>query len=81
MWNKETVLERLKSNPHFHLLKEEYDGKFACGYEFDEVTVFIFNSVGGIYDAYFVNVTDTNVKSAQQFARIAIEILNEDKND
>lgn len=81
MWNKERVLERLKSNPHFHLLKEEFDGKFACGYEIDGVTVFIFNSVGGIYDAYFVNLTDTYVGSAQQFACIAIEILNENKDD
>ena len=78
MWNRETVLRKLESHPHFSLLKEEFDGKFACGYEIDGTSVLIFNCIDGVCDVRFGDMlsTGTNIESAQQFARIAIEILN-----
>ena len=78
MWNRETVLRKLESHPHFSLLKEEFDGKFVCGYEIDGITVLIFNCIDGVCDVWFGNMLTTNVNigSAQQFARIATEILN-----
>ena len=78
MWNRETVLRKLESHPHFSLLKEEFDGKFVCGYEIDGITVLIFNCIDGVCDVWFGNMltTNANIGSAQQFARIATEILN-----
>lgn len=83
MWNRETVLRKLESHPHFSLLKEELDGKFACGYEIDGIAVLIFNCTDGVCDVWFGNVLTTNadIESAQQFARIAIEILNKKENE
>ena len=83
MWEKESVRKELESNPHFHLLTEEFVGKFACIYKIDGISVLIFHLSGGKYEAYFgdiYNATDVNISNAQRFVTLAINILNETTN-
>jgi len=75
-WTEQTVLEELKKNPYFEDLTKEYEGRKSACYVIGGILVIVFNTVGGHAEVFFGSYNpDADVKSAQEFARIAKEIV------
>ena len=81
-WTKETVWERLMQCPDFNELNNEYNGKFLFSCDVKGTKLLLSNSVGGSAEAYLiVPINMDSLEDVQDFARIAIEILQERINN
>ncbi len=79
MWTRESVLEKLESNPNFEQLFEEFDGRFKCAYyDIGGYVINLFN-VGGYPQFYLTGIfrRDLDVEGMREFIRIAYEIIME----
>lgn len=75
-WTKETVLEKLRTDPRFNHLCKEMDGPFTICYKIGNNHVLVSNSVGGFAETFLMLPFDKDsLTETIEFAMIAKEVL------